>query len=170
MKRVDRNIKGTRAASRVAWLALCALSCFDVMGVSASPQHEAHEVAGQVPREILERPVPLRQGIGKAHEAVATSSPEAQAFYDQGLAYLHSFVWIEAARSFHQALRLDPSVGMAHLGLSDAYVGLQEFPEAVKAFEQAQSLSKNFGDHERARMVIRARQLEYLGDNGNLQK
>ena len=32
-------------------------------------------------------------------------SPEAQRFYDQGLAYLHNYVWIEAARSFHQALR-----------------------------------------------------------------
>lgn len=104
------------------------------------------------------------------HEAVTTSSPEAQAYYDQGLAYLHSFIWIEAARSFHQALRLDPSLGMAYLGLSDAYVGLQEFPEAVKAFEQAQSLAEKFGDRERARMVIRARQLEYLADSGNLQK
>jgi len=31
-----------------------------------------------VPRELLDRPVPLRQGIGKVHEAVTTSSPEAQ--------------------------------------------------------------------------------------------
>jgi len=76
---------------------------------------------------LLDRPVPLRQGIGKVHEAVTTSSPEAQGFYDQGLAYLHSFVWIEAARSFHQALRLDPSLAMAFLGLSDAYIGLQDF-------------------------------------------
>ena len=170
MKRVDRNIKGTRAASRVAWLALCALSCFDVMGVSASPQHEAHEVAGQVPREILERPVPLRQGIGKAHEAVATSSPEAQAFYDQGLAYLHSFVWIEAARSFHQALRLDPSLAMAYLGLSDANIGLQDFQAARGAFEKAQALAVNANGQVQERIKIRAKQFDYLEDSGNLQK
>jgi len=170
MKRVDRNKKGTRAASCVAWLALCALSCFDVMVVSAYPQHEAHEITGQVPREILERPVPLRQGIGKAHEAVATSSPEAQAFYDQGLAYLHSFVWIEAARSFHQALRLDPSLAMAYLGLSDANIGLQDFQAARGAFEKAQALAVNANGQVQERIKIRAKQFDYLEDSGNLQK
>src|SRR5271169_6147983 len=73
-----------------------------------------------IPAELLERPLPLRHGIGHAHEAVTTSSADAQAFYDQGLAYLHSYVWIEAARSFHQALRLDPKLAMAQLGLSYA--------------------------------------------------
>src|SRR6185436_20092693 len=48
--------------------------------------------------DVLSRPVSLREGIGRAHEPVTTTSPRAQAFYDQGLAYLHSFVWIEAAR------------------------------------------------------------------------
>ena len=153
--------------------ASAALVVFFLLGLPTTrlqAQHEGHEAAIRVPDEILERPLPLRQGIGKVHEAVTAVSPEAQAYYDQGLAYLHSFVWIEAARSFHQALRLDPSLGMAYLGLSDAFAGLQEFPEAVKAFEQAQAFSKNFGDRERARMVIRARQLDYLADSGNLQK
>jgi len=52
---------------------------------------------------IVNRPVPLREGIGTAHEVVTTLSPGAQAYYDQGLTYLHSYVWIEAARSFNQA-------------------------------------------------------------------
>src|SRR4026207_409402 len=63
--------------------------------------------------EIASRPVPLRTGIGSAHDAVGTTSKEAQAFYDQGLAYLHSYVWLEAARSFNQALRLPPRPGPA---------------------------------------------------------
>ena len=56
-----------------------------------------------VPAQLLERPLRLRQGIGNSHQIVTTSSTEAQAFYDQGLNYLESYVWIEAARSFHQA-------------------------------------------------------------------
>src|SRR5215469_14098290 len=67
--------------------------------LQARAQHEGHtgqEVVGYVPREILERPVKLGPGIGRVHEPVTTSSPEAQSFYDQGLAYLYSFVWIEA--------------------------------------------------------------------------
>ena len=74
--------------------------------------------------ELLQRPVPLRTGIGIAREPVTTKSSDAQAMYNQGLAYLHSFVWIEAARSFHTALSADPNLAMAHLGLSIAFGGL----------------------------------------------
>jgi len=154
----------------LAW-ACCTLWIFPALPALA--QHEGHEpkeAIVAVPRELLDRPLPLRPGIGKVHEAVTTSSAEAQAYYDQGLAYLHSFVWIEAARSFHQALRLDPSLAMAYLGLSDAYVGLQDVPTALAAFEKAQSLAAKASERERARMTIRARQLEYLQDGGNLQK
>jgi tetratricopeptide (TPR) repeat protein len=151
---------------------VCAL-CLSIATAPAKAQHEGHVPAGAigwVPRELLERPVPLRQGIGKLHEVVTTKSPEAQAFYDQGLAYLHSFVWIEAARSFHQALRLDPSIAMAYLGLSDAYIGLSDVAAARAAFETAQGLAGNASAKERARLTIRARQIEYLQDSGNLKR
>lgn len=112
----------------------------------------------------------LRQGVGSIHEKVTTTSPDAQAFYDQGLAYLNSFVWIEAARSFNQALRLDPNLAVAHLGLSDAYIGLQDVPSARAEFAKAESLSEKATEAERARIAIRAKQIEYLEDSGNLQK
>src|SRR5712692_10647014 len=85
-------------------------------------------VAPPVPplASILQRAVPLRDGIGRANERVTTSSAEAQAFYDQGLAYLHSYVWVEAARSFNQALRHDGKLAMAYVGLSCAYSGLDD--------------------------------------------
>jgi tetratricopeptide (TPR) repeat protein len=127
--------------------------------------HQSHQ-GGPVPREILERPVPIRAGIGTVHEKVATSSPEAQAFYDQGLAYLHSFVWIEAVRSFHQALRNDPNLAMAFLGLTDAYIGLHDVPTARAAFMRAQALEKKLGERERLWIAIRARELDYLEDSG----
>src|SRR5712691_5163555 len=130
-------------------LAASCMLCFVYLSITSGPakaQHEGHEPAGAigwVPRELLERPVPLRKGIGKLHQAVTTKSAEAQAFFDQGLAYTHSFVWIEAARSFHQALRLDPSMAMAYVGLSDAYIGLNDVAAAREAFERAQSLARN---------------------------
>ena len=79
-----------------------ALFAFIIAALAASapaqpPLTGAHERI-RVPEEILERPLPLRDGIGKAHEDVTTISKDAQAYYDQGLAYLHSYVWIEAAR------------------------------------------------------------------------
>jgi tetratricopeptide (TPR) repeat protein len=139
----------------------------------AVAQHEGHEpkdAIGWVPREVLERPLPLRQGIGKLHEEVTTTSPEAQSYYDQGLTYLHSYVWIEAARSFHQALRLDSSLAMAYVGLSDAYVGLLDVPSAATAAEKAKSLAAKVSDRERTRISLRGLQIDYLQDSGDMKK
>jgi len=130
-------------------------------------QHEGHANGGPVPREILERPVPLRQGIGSAHEAVSTSSPEAQVFYDQGLAYAHSFVWIEAARSFHQALRLDSNLAMAYLGLTDTYIGLQDVATAWAAFQRAKELERRVSERERMWIAIRESELDYLENSAD---
>lgn len=105
-----------------------------------SAQHAGH-VIPVVPQALLERPVTLRTGIGRAHDGVSTKSAEAQGFYDQGLAYLHSYVWIEAARSFHQALRLDPGLALAHVGLSYAYIELNKPTEARQAIERAKALA-----------------------------
>ena len=137
----------------------------------AFAQHEGHgaTMAGWVPAEILNRPVPLRKGIGSIHDPVTTSSPQAQSFYDQGLAYLHSYVWIEAARSFHQALRLDPSCAMAYIGLSDAYVGLQDLAGANDALAKAQTLAPKVSEAERSRITIRVAQLAYLANPQNTE-
>ena len=134
-------------------------------------QHQEHDanMVGWVPREILERPVPLRQGVGALHDPVTTSSPEGQSFCDQGLAYLHSFVWIEAARSFHQALRLDPKVAMAYVGLSDAYIGLADPAAARAALDKAQSLADFVTESERRKIEIHALLLAWLGGS-DLQK
>jgi tetratricopeptide (TPR) repeat protein len=131
-----------------------------------APDHAAH-AGGTVPREILDRPVTLRSGIGAMHQKVSTSSAEAQAFYDQGLAYVHSFVWIEAVRSFHQALRADPNLAMAYLGLADAYVGLQDPGTARAAVNTAQTLERHMSDSERAWLAIRDKEVAYAEDGMN---
>jgi tetratricopeptide (TPR) repeat protein len=160
----------------VVWLSKFVVSMLLLAGTAvpavSAPQagHEGHQATGPMPREILERPVALRSGIGALHEKVTTSSQEAQAFYDQGLAYLHSFVWIEAIRSFHQALRLDPNMGMAFLGLTDAYIGLQDIPTARAAFQRAQELAPKLSRREQMWVAIRDRELDYLESNGDSDK
>lgn len=126
---------------------------------SAQVAHSAHQVPS-VPPELLERPLPLRAGIGLAHDAVSTSSQEAQAFYDQGLAYLHSYVWIEAARSFNQALRLDGRLAMAEVGLSIAYEELNAPGPARQALERARALATAVSAHDRLHIEVRAAQME----------
>ena len=143
--------------------------CLATTTPSQVPDHSAHQ-GGPIPREILDRPVPLRTGIGTVHEKVSTSSSEAQAFYDQGLAYVHSFVWIEAIRSFHQALRNDPNMGMAYLGLCDAYIVLQDVPTARAAFERAETLEKHLNGREKTWLAIRKAELEVAEDPNDTEK
>jgi tetratricopeptide (TPR) repeat protein len=130
----------------------------------------SHHHAGPVPGEILDRPVPLRSGIGRMHEKVSTSSSAAQAFYDQGLAYLHSYVWIEAVRSFRQALRLDPNLAMSYVEMADAYIGLEDVAAARAACDRARAHQGHMSDGERAWLLLRERELDYLEDSGNPDK
>ena len=129
--------------------------CF--VGLAFS-QHFPHAIPS-VPQSLLERGVPLRTGIGLAHDDAETKSKEAQAFYDQGLAYLHSFVWIEAARSFHQALRQDPNLALAHVGLSYCYVELSKPAGATQAIETARTLAANASGHVKRHVEARVLQM-----------
>ena len=150
---------------------MIALIVFNLLAGVASPAqqspHEGHSNAGPVPLEILQRPVTLRTGIGELHEKVSTHSPEAQSFYDQGLAYVHSYVWIEAARSFHQALRLDPNLAMAYLGLTDAFIGLQDVATARATLESAKALEKGMSERERVWLSIREGELQFAEDTAS---
>jgi tetratricopeptide (TPR) repeat protein len=155
---------------RVAWWVFSLFLMSLIPGVTSQAQqspHEGHSNTGAVPLEILQRPVTLRTGIGELHEKVSTQSPEAQSFYDQGLAYLHSYVWIEAARSFHQALRADPKLAMAYLGLTDAFIGLHDVGTARATFERARALEKGMSERERVWLSIRESELEFLMDPEN---
>ena len=134
-----------------------------VVIVAALAVLQAHSHPAQAPAsltEIVNRPLPLRSGIGSAHDTVSTSSKRAQDFYDQGLAYLHSFVWLEAARSFNEALRADPKLAMAHLGLTIAYTELNAPAAARTALETSKSLGAAASDHDRRHIAARALQAE----------
>jgi len=155
----------TRGAQAVALLAAFAAH----VGAQDDP-HAACAAMGWVPAEILERTVPLRTGLGNAQERVTTSSAEAQAFYDQGLNYLHGYVWIEAARSFRQALRTDPGLALAHVGLSRVYSGLDDPKAARAALERAQALAGQASERERRRIAVRAKQLDALDDLASVVK
>ena len=120
------------------------------------------EHVGYVPNSVLEAATSLKSDIGPLHDPATTSSADAQKFYDQGEAYLHSYVWIEAARSFIQALRLDPKLALAYVGLSRVYTGLQDAEAAKKAEDKAIALKKDVSPREQRRIDLRAKHLEAL--------
>src|SRR5712692_228512 len=153
--------------SRASFLALI---CVLPLATATLAQHEHRgdeDSVGWVPREILQRPVALREGIGKINDPVTTSSAAAQAFYNQGLAYLHSYVWIEAARSCNQALRSDPKLAMAYICLSRAYSGLEDQAAAQTALQSAKAVAGNLSQREQLRIALRAEQLEAISDIQN---
>jgi tetratricopeptide (TPR) repeat protein len=151
--RASRRIGRASAAAPLALGAVIVASL-----VATSAQQHAHAVPS-IPRELLERPVAQRTGIGQAHDAVSTTSITAQSFYDQGLNYLHGYVWIEAARSFNQALRSDPDLAMAHVGLTFAYTELNKPELAAAEMARALALAAKASAHDRAHVDARARQV-----------
>lgn len=60
--------------------------------------------------------VPLYDNLSKYHRPVTTNSPEAQAYFDQGLALLYGFNHEAAMLSFQQAIALDSNCVMAWWG------------------------------------------------------
>jgi len=58
------------------------------------------------------------EGMGTHARSVTTTSPEARAYFDQGLAWMYAFNHDEAIRSFARAAELDPECAMAWWGVA----------------------------------------------------
>jgi len=157
-----RRLSLSLAFALISSLLLAQHSTHDPINTHA--EHGAHcgGMIGWVPKEILEKPIAVKPGVGQLSDPVTTKSPEAQALYNQGVAYLHSYVWIEAARSFHQALRHDPKLAMAHIGLARTYLNLDNQAEARAQVAKAQALAEGISPREQRRIEIMARQLDAI--------
>src|SRR5438445_9372180 len=78
---------------------------------------------------------------------ISTSSPECQEFFNQGLGYFYSYVWMEAARSFETAARHDPDCAMAWWGLARAFDEWRRGSSSA-ALDKAQALLPKASDRE----------------------
>jgi len=94
-----------------------------------------------VPKSFLEKPIGLKKGIGQIDFPIQTSSKEAQAFFNQGMAFLYSFEFVQASRSFHQAKMYDSTAAMIYFGLSNTYKEMEDTANvrvyATKAYRLA---------------------------------
>jgi tetratricopeptide (TPR) repeat protein len=109
-------------------------------------------------------PARLVDGYGKVHMPIATKSEEAQRFFDQGLALLHSFWSYEADRSFERAAQLDPECAMAQWGIAMAAVNEKRRDEAVKRAKELAAKAS-----ERERLYIDAVEARYQGERATIQ-
>jgi len=114
-----------------------------ILFLSAVPalQAQQHEHAA-----TSAQPATLTPGLGRLHHAIATKSPGAQRFFNQGLTYIYGFNHDEAIRSFRRAAELDPTSPMPHWGIALALgpnINLDVDPEREKAaYDEAQRAKK----------------------------
>ena len=107
----------------------------------------------------LSKLAPAKPNLGQCllRYRITTSSEKCQEFFDQGLGYYYSYVWMDAARSFETALQHDPTCPMAWLGLSRA---LERWGRSdhTKALLEAWKLKDNASAREQ--MLIKSRMQE----------
>ncbi len=85
--------------------------------VAAPANQSAHDVHGSQTPASGPR-TKLLGNLGSYHRAIKTTRPEAQQFFDEGLALLYGFNHEESFRSFARAAALDPASPMPHWGMS----------------------------------------------------
>lgn len=97
-------------------------------------------------------PPPIREGVGNAALKITTSSPEAQAYFNNGLNLLHDFWEFEAYRAFLRATQLDPDCAMAYWGIVMCMPGREpEFGvERGHALARLAALESRVTPHEQA--------------------
>ncbi len=90
---------------------------------------------------VCAAPLPGRQrtfaGLGDHTRPISTKSAEAQALFNQGLAFLYSFNHDEAIRSFEQALQHDPKSTPLYWAIALAHGPHINFPLVDEVHAQA---------------------------------
>jgi tetratricopeptide (TPR) repeat protein len=116
----------------------------------ALPAAQQHAHGTESSKGVAAKPAArLFEGLGQYHKPIATSSPDAQRYFDQGLTLVYGFNHEEAIRSFEEAARLDPAAPMPHWGIALALgeninspVDPERAARAWAALQKARELSK----------------------------
>jgi len=132
-----------------------------ISATAAFAQHD-HAAAGAKPPMLL-------PGLGDLHHPIATSRPEAQKYFDQGLTLVYGFNHEEAVRSFQRAAKLDPKDAMPLWGIALALgpnINIDVSPEAEKAAYDAvqRAVALSAGAPAVERDYIRALAKRYTND------
>ena len=123
-----------RIASVIAATVLFALGCR-----APAPQPNTSSSTNAASSTAPAPNAGILPGVGTHHHPIATTNPDAQTFFDQGMALVFGFNHEEATRSFQRAAELDPRAPMPHWGiawsLGPNYNLDIDDPRAKRAFE-----------------------------------
>src|SRR5690349_5553240 len=129
-----------------------------------APPAAAHVHSGPWSLESLARDAELLGNLGRVQRKVTSKLPEAQAFFDQGLALSYGFNHDEAARSFARAAELDPACASCFWGVAlvlgpnyNMPMLANRFPAAWTALREAQELAVHATPDEQALIAALAK-------------
>ncbi len=118
---------------------------------------------GQAPARGVPPPA-LLDTLGSYHRPISSHSPEAQAYFDQGLRLLYAFNHEEAQAAFEEAARRDPTCAICFWGAALSLgpnINLPALPERAEAawqfVKKAQELATGASPVERALVGALAR-------------
>ncbi len=114
----------------------------------------------------------IMDGYGSGGFPITTSSPKAQAFFDNGMQLAHAFAHKAATEAMEEAVRLDPQCAMCLWGqawVSGPTINFGKSEDEVAALaeltDKAAELAKTHGT-DRERELIHALQLRYKNGGG----
>jgi pentatricopeptide repeat protein len=128
----------------------------------------AQPVAAKLPLSGLE-PALLVPDLCSLRYQVSTASPQCQAYFDQGLGYYYSYVWLEAVRSFETAVRHDPNCAMAWWGLGRAFDRHGKPGLANQAYRKAGELRGQVSWREAQLIQASLQEKALLPNSGNAE-
>ncbi len=137
-------------------LALFVLLALGAGGCSRQRPHAPDSDLGTTTRDG--RLSPLLANLGEFERRVSTRSDMAQKYFTQGLALVYGFNHAEAVRSFQEAARNDPKLGMAYWGealatgpnINDSATEEERERAAYQAARKAQENKSGMSDVEQA--------------------
>ena len=112
---------------------------------------------------------PLFNNLGSEHYPIATQNKFAQRFFDQGMILFYGYEWGEAARSFKEATRYDPSCAMCYWGVAlalshkvNAPITGHEYAEGQLAIQNAKKFKESETDVHQALIAALAKRFEHF--------
>jgi len=154
-------------------ITLISLVSLVVVGCQSTPEQAPAApapapAAAAAPEAASEPRAPLFHDLGPYKRGVSSQSEQARQYFSQGMTLTYGFNHAEAARSFREATRLDPTCAACYWGVAlvlgpNINLGMQDadVPEAYAASRKALELSGNASPLERA--LIEALVKRYAG-------
>ncbi|MBI4431121.1 MAG: tetratricopeptide repeat protein [Candidatus Omnitrophica bacterium] len=88
----------------------------------------------------------IQERVERYKKVIELAPDDVLGYFSLGSAYLESSRWIEAERTFRQALAIDPAHSSSYLGLGQALQEQKKVREAVEVFEKGIPVAEKLGD------------------------